>query len=266
MKKVSFILMIVMFGISQTLLAHMPCCPSHGTKTHHHEHEEKKTATTKKEIKESFYTTVYTCPMHPELQQQQSGKCPKCSMELEKKQVLMTYTCPEKDCEYQKAKHGKCPHHNKELIKSEVKPHCPKCGQPVDEKELKIQKEKISVVKVEQDEIGKKDHCVVMNKDFTVSKKTKVVKYGEQKYYLCCPMCEKAILNQPDKYITTKCTNCAEHIRINELKTKPVKTAQQIETKEQKEKTVYTCPMCGGEFEKPGKCPKCGMDLVPVKH
>ena len=32
------------------------------------------------------------------------------------------------------------------------------------------------------------------------------------------------------------------------------------------EKNIYTCPMCGGEFDKPGKCPKCGMDLVPVKN
>ncbi len=30
-------------------------------------------------------------------------------------------------------------------------------------------------------------------------------------------------------------------------------------------KKVYTCPMCGGEFGKPGKCPKCGMDLIEKK-
>jgi rubrerythrin len=27
----------------------------------------------------------------------------------------------------------------------------------------------------------------------------------------------------------------------------------------------YTCPMCGGAFDKPGKCPKCGMNLVEKK-
>lgn len=26
--------------------------------------------------------------------------------------------------------------------------------------------------------------------------------------------------------------------------------------------TGYTCPMCGGDFAKPGDCPKCGMALV----
>ena len=28
---------------------------------------------------------VYTCPMHPEVQKPEPGKCPKCSMNLEKK-------------------------------------------------------------------------------------------------------------------------------------------------------------------------------------
>jgi ribosomal protein L37AE/L43A len=30
-------------------------------------------------------------------------------------------------------------------------------------------------------------------------------------------------------------------------------------------KKIYTCSMCGGEFDKPGKCPKCNMDLIE-KH
>lgn len=28
---------------------------------------------------------------------------------------------------------------------------------------------------------------------------------------------------------------------------------------------AYTCAMCGGSFDKPGKCPKCGMNLVEKK-
>lgn len=30
-------------------------------------------------------------------------------------------------------------------------------------------------------------------------------------------------------------------------------------------KKGYTCSMCGGEFEKAGKCPKCKMDLIEKK-
>lgn len=30
-------------------------------------------------------------------------------------------------------------------------------------------------------------------------------------------------------------------------------------------KKTYTCSMCGGEFDKPGKCPKCKMDLIEKK-
>ena len=39
----------------------------------------KKEQTTTKEI--------YTCPMHPEVQSDKPGKCPKCGMNLEKKKI-----------------------------------------------------------------------------------------------------------------------------------------------------------------------------------
>ena len=31
--------------------------------------------------------TIYTCPMHPEVQQEHPGDCPKCGMALELKTV-----------------------------------------------------------------------------------------------------------------------------------------------------------------------------------
>lgn len=103
---------------------------------------EKKSAKTgpgeKLELKESFDSTVYVCSMCPEVQSDKPGKCPKCGMNLEKKQVLLTYACPEKVCDYQKAKPGKCPHHDKKLIKTEMRAHCPKCGEQVKPEELKI--------------------------------------------------------------------------------------------------------------------------------
>ena len=34
---------------------------------------------------------IYTCPMHPEVQSDKPGKCPKCGMNLEKKAMPMTH-------------------------------------------------------------------------------------------------------------------------------------------------------------------------------
>jgi hypothetical protein len=47
-----------------------------------HQHQEKQTQ------KESDQE-VYTCPMHPEVQSDKPGKCPKCGMNLEKKTMPM---------------------------------------------------------------------------------------------------------------------------------------------------------------------------------
>src|SRR5690606_8447125 len=33
--------------------------------------------------------TIYTCPMHPEIEQDHPGSCPKCGMALEPKQVAV---------------------------------------------------------------------------------------------------------------------------------------------------------------------------------
>lgn len=37
------------------------------------------------EVKIGTAEVIYTCPMHPEVQQTKPGKCPKCGMNLEKK-------------------------------------------------------------------------------------------------------------------------------------------------------------------------------------
>jgi hypothetical protein len=50
----------------------------------------------------------YTCPMHPEVMKGKPGKCPKCGMNLEKKEFYEVYTCPMKDCPYMSEKGGKC--------------------------------------------------------------------------------------------------------------------------------------------------------------
>ncbi|HEY3348659.1 MAG TPA: heavy metal-binding domain-containing protein [Thermoanaerobaculia bacterium] len=38
-----------------------------------------------KEVKIGSADVIYTCPMHPEVQSKETGKCPKCGMNLEPK-------------------------------------------------------------------------------------------------------------------------------------------------------------------------------------
>jgi hypothetical protein len=69
---------------------------------------------------------VYTCPMHPDVKQDKPGKCPKCNMNLEKKETTkVTYTCPMHQ-EITKEKPGKCPKCGMDMV--EKKPS--KAGTP----------------------------------------------------------------------------------------------------------------------------------------
>jgi Cu+-exporting ATPase len=61
-------------------------------------------------------TSTYTCPMHPEIRQQEPGTCPKCGMALEP----MGMTAPATKTEYT------CPMHP-EVIQDHPG-NCPKCG------------------------------------------------------------------------------------------------------------------------------------------
>jgi transcription initiation factor IIE alpha subunit len=69
-------------------------------------------------------TVLYTCPMHPDIQMDKAGKCPKCGMELtvSKKEemkiaVMNNYTCPV-HADVTSANSGKCPQCGKKLILS----------------------------------------------------------------------------------------------------------------------------------------------------
>jgi len=53
---------------------------------------------------------TYTCPMHPDVQQDKPGKCPKCGMFLQAKApegTKVTYICPMHP-EVKRDKPGKC--------------------------------------------------------------------------------------------------------------------------------------------------------------
>jgi len=72
-------------------------------------------------------STTYTCPMHPEIEQQDPGSCPKCGMALEAKglpviETKIEYTCPM----------------HPEIIQDHPG-NCPKCGMALEAKTIAIE-------------------------------------------------------------------------------------------------------------------------------
>jgi Cu+-exporting ATPase len=72
-------------------------------------------------------TNIFTCPMHPEIQQRGPGPCPKCGMALE---PLITTTMAER-VEYT------CPMHP-EIVQDTPGP-CPKCGMALESRTMAVE-------------------------------------------------------------------------------------------------------------------------------
>ncbi len=81
--------------------------------SHHCHHQHKKTSSQNK----SEHTQRYSCPMHPEILQDQPGNCPKCGMTLEPTNYSLNSST---QTEYS------CPMHP-EVVRNEPG-DCPKCG------------------------------------------------------------------------------------------------------------------------------------------
>lgn len=79
--------------------------------------------------KSTLKSPVYTCPMHPEIRQQQPGNCPKCGMALE--QIAE----PVADSRSQYV----CPMHP-EIVRDEPG-NCPLCGMALEPRTVKIETE-----------------------------------------------------------------------------------------------------------------------------
>lgn len=91
------------------------CC--HGGHSHHEHHQDKMAhSASKPKNGSNRISSKYTCPMHPEIEQDDPGSCPKCGMALETKEVL----APATKTQYT------CPMHP-EIMQNEPGA-CPKCG------------------------------------------------------------------------------------------------------------------------------------------
>ena len=74
-------------------------------------------------------SAIYTCPMHPEVEQQGPGACPKCGMALEPKNITLStskteYTCPM----------------HPEIIRDEPG-SCPKCGMALESRTVEAEED-----------------------------------------------------------------------------------------------------------------------------
>ncbi len=91
-----------------------------------------------------------------------------------------------------------------------------------------------------------------------VSEKAGVVEYKGKNYNLCCPMCAKKFLKDPEKYLAKLKTQ--EGALIGE-QNKKSSNSMNKKMHEKDMVKMYQCPMDGYTSDKPGMCAKCGMKL-----
>jgi YHS domain-containing protein len=86
--------------------------------------------------------------------------------------------------------------------------------------------------------------CPLSGKDIDKDKANLKAEYKGKTYYFCSEKCKAAFEKDPEKFLKSSADKdkCCEG------------------------KTVYVCPMkqCNVKTDKPGKCPKCGMELKKV--
>ncbi len=130
--------------------------------------------------------TRYTCPMHPELREKKSGKCPQCGMALVKEDFYKVYICPDKACPKASPKADKCCGKDLKLTMMSKKEYydylqlkdeyfCPMCADVVSDKPGKCTKcgmdlEKRTVTKVKEETSQNTSYVCPMHPDVTSDK------------------------------------------------------------------------------------------------
>ena len=158
------------------------------------------------------------------------------------------------------AAHGQAGHHHPEHAKK-------------NEAASKEKKSPVTRRNMAANEIGKEAVCPVTGEKFTVSTETVSVSYKGKAYYFCCPGCDKSFKANPEKYAgkkpaaAGKIYACPMGDYQGDKPGKCPKCGMDLVEKQAPQAKTYICPMgcAGSESDKPGKCPKCGMNLVEKK-
>jgi len=81
------------------------------------------------------------------------------------------------------------------------------------------------------------------------------VDYQGRRVYFCCEMCPPMFKKDPEKYLK----------KLDEQMKGAAAPAKEAASAAEKKVLYWTCAMHPEvKADKPGKCPKCGMTLVPV--
>lgn len=132
-------------------------------------------------------------------------------------------------------------------------------------------KETPAARKVTAEEVGKDAACAVTGEKLKIAEDTISMSYKGKNYYFCCPGCDKRFAAAPERFTAKKPAQAKVYAcPMGDYKgDKPGKCPKcGMNLAEQKPAAAakkYACPMGDYEGDKPGKCPKCGMTLVEKK-
>jgi len=200
----------------------------------------------------------YTCPMHPEVIQNEPGSCPKCGMNLEPRDAQVESSHDHHDHAHShKQEHHKmdhdtaveytCPMHP-EVIQSEPG-SCPKCGMYLVPRDAQVESSH-----------DHHDHAHSHKQEHHKMDHDAVVEYT-------CPMHPEVIQSEPGS-----CPKCGMYLVPRDAQVESshdhhdhAHSHKQEHHKMDHDAAVeYTCPMHPEVVQsEPGSCPKCGMNLEP---
>ena len=135
---------------------------------------------------------------------------------------------------------------------------------------MSVEKKTCSKEKAKKEYKLKHLKCPVSGKIIAKDAKKIKAEYKGKTYYFCCEKCKETFLKNPEKY--TKCTEAKPvyYCPMEKCKYKSDKPGKcpkcGMELKKHEHKPVYACPVEGCKYksDKPGKCPKCGKELKKV--